>query len=200
VSPDARVCKFFISNPPQEEGGQSLRANHEVVLSHMPKAPAQCIRISIHQCTFLLCPSLPRIESLLNCHSGTARQLLRWLLRRSYRRLVGHNDIVELVLGNGSDSVGVCEKSDIEAYMCNCVRTYANHERADGGAGDCVLDQVRRTSSQQSRRGPHAVVIVGRTEGFAGLVSDPLPSMHTARLTIPCWLVEALTVLRGKSD
>lgn len=166
----------------------------------MPIAPAQCIRISIQQYTFPLCSSLSRVKSLLNSHSGTARQLLCWLLRRSYRRLVGYNDIVELVLGNGSDGVGVCERSDIDAYVCDCLHTYANNERADGGAGDGVLDQVRRTSSQQSRRGPHAVVIVGRTEGFAGLVSDSLPVMHLLRLTIPCWLVEALTILRGKSD
>ena len=47
------------------------------------------------------------------------------------------------------------------------VRTYANHQRADGEAGNGVLDQVRRAGSQQGRRGPHAVVIVGRAEGFA---------------------------------
>ena len=51
--------------------------------------------------------------------------------------------------------------------------TYANDQRADGDAGDGVLDQVRRAGSQQGRRCPHAVVIVGRAEGFAGDISKP---------------------------
>jgi hypothetical protein len=49
-------------------------------------------------------------------------------------------------------------------------RTDANDQTADGKTGDGVLDQIRRTSSQQSRRGPHAVIVVGRLEGFAAAV------------------------------
>ena len=39
--------------------------------------------------------------------------------------------------------------------------TNANDQRADSEAGDGVFDQVRRAGSQQSRRCPHAIVIVG---------------------------------------
>jgi hypothetical protein len=56
----------------------------------------------------------------------------------------------------------------VEAIM---VRTYANYQRADGGAGDCVFEQVRRAGSQQGWRCPHTVVIVGRAERFAANVS-----------------------------
>jgi hypothetical protein len=52
--------------------------------------------------------------------------------------------------------------------------TYANDQRANSEAGNGVLDQVRRAGSQQGRRCPHAVVIVGRAEGFAGEISKPL--------------------------
>lgn len=46
-------------------------------------------------------------------------------------------------------------------------RTYSDNQRANGDASYGVLDQVRRSRSQQSRRGPHAVVIVGRPERLA---------------------------------
>jgi hypothetical protein len=52
--------------------------------------------------------------------------------------------------------------------------TDAYDEPADGEAGEGILDQVRRASSQQSRRGAHAVIIVGRSEGFAVFVSDAI--------------------------
>jgi hypothetical protein len=45
--------------------------------------------------------------------------------------------------------------------------TYSNDQRAYNEAGYGVLDQVRRSRSQQSRRGAHAVVIVGRLERLA---------------------------------
>jgi hypothetical protein len=61
-------------------------------------------------------------------------------------------------------------------------RTDSYHQGADGEAGDSVLDQVRRTSSQQSRRGPHAVIVVGRLEGFAAVVNCLL-SMQPCRRT-----------------
>lgn len=50
-------------------------------------------------------------------------------------------------------------------------RTNANHQRANGETSNGVLDQVRRAGSQQGRRCPHAVVIVGGAEGFAVQVS-----------------------------
>ena len=79
----------------------------------------------------------------------------------------------------------------------NVSHTDAYDQRADSEAGYGVFDQVRRSGSQQGRRCPHAVVIVGGLEGFAvGISIHPL-RFHTARLTIPCWRAETLTALRG---
>lgn len=50
-------------------------------------------------------------------------------------------------------------------------RTDANDKRADGEAGDSVLDQVRGAGTQQGRRRPHALVVVGRLERLAAPVS-----------------------------
>lgn len=55
-----------------------------------------------------LLPSLPSIDSLLNGYRGSTRQLLRWL---SYG-LIGYDDIVEFVLGNGIDGICVYAGSD----------------------------------------------------------------------------------------
>jgi len=78
--------------------------------------------------------------------------------------------------------------------MCH---TDANDQGADSEAGDCVFDQVRRAGSQQGRRCPHAVVIVGRAEGFAVDVSIHPRCTCAMQLTIPCWRAETLTALRG---
>lgn len=53
----------------------------------------------------------------------------------------------------------------------NMKPTDANDERADGEAGDGVLDQVRGAGTQERRRRPHLRIVVGRLEGFAGSVS-----------------------------
>jgi hypothetical protein len=76
--------------------------------------------------------------------------------------------------------------------------TDAYDQRADSEAGDGVFDQVRRSGSQQGWRCPHAVVIVGRAEGFAVDVSIQPSSIGTVQLTIPCWLLR-LSLLCGES-
>jgi hypothetical protein len=78
-------------------------------------------------------------------------------------------------------------------------RTDANDQTADGESSDGVLDQVRRTSSQQSRRGPHAVVVVGRLEGFATAVRYCTIPTEPGLLTIPWRRAETLAVLRGRN-
>lgn len=49
--------------------------------------------------------------------------------------------------------------------------TDANDQRADCEAGNSVLQQVRRTSTQQRRGGAHASIVVGRLKRLAADIS-----------------------------
>jgi hypothetical protein len=78
--------------------------------------------------------------------------------------------------------------------------TDANDERADCETCDGVLQQVRRASTQQRRRGAHAGIVVGRLERLAVVVSAAMRFLSTlySLLTIPSWRCGLLQVLRGK--
>jgi hypothetical protein len=65
--------------------------------------------------------------------------------------------------------------------------TDANDQRADGEAGDCVLDQVRGAGSQQRRRRPHALVVVGRLERFAAAVSTAPHAVPSRSALTTAW-------------
>jgi hypothetical protein len=78
--------------------------------------------------------------------------------------------------------------------------TDSYNQRADSDTGDGVLDQVRRTSSQQSRRGPHAVVVVGRSEWFAVIVNyDPVQIQAQSHSLSHGGLLRLTHSLRGRN-
>lgn len=70
----------------------------------MPKAPTQCKHVLYINIHFVPLPLLSGFESLLD---SLGRPLARQLLGRSFQRFVGNDDIVELVLRDGVDGVGV---------------------------------------------------------------------------------------------
>ena len=75
--------------------------------------------------------------------------------------------------------------------------TDANDERADCEAGDGILQQVRRTSTQQRRRGAHAGIVVGRLERLAAYVSAVMRSRFTPT-HYPMVALWTSLLLRGK--
>ena len=104
---------------------------------------------------------------LLCCH-GLLDTLSRAGLGRLFPYgLVGDDDIVEFVLGDDIDGICVCRRSARILKPTKRCHTDANDQRADGGARDGVLDQVRSSSTEESGLRAHTLVIVGGSEWFA---------------------------------
>lgn len=118
------------------------------------------------QFCFLIVLLLARINSLLD------RLHRAWgMLHRLVERFIGYDNIFEFILRDGVDGVSVCKSQFEIAVSRNQQRTNADDQRADSEAGNCVFHQVRRSRSQQSWRGSHALVIVGGLERLAAPVS-----------------------------
>lgn len=76
-------------------------------------------------------------------------------------------------------------------------RTNSDDERADCETSNGILQQIRRTSTQQRRRGAHASIVVSRLERFAGIVSAPMrPRISPTYYPMAAWWT--LSFLRGK--
>ena len=116
-----------------------------------------------------------------------------------YDGRVGNDYVVEFVLGNSVDSVSVYRLSAHIRCILGGRRTDSNHERADCETGDGILQQIRRTSTQQRRRGAHASIVICRLERFTDTVSM-LMRLNVDPTYYPIVALVDLVVFAGRVD